>query len=54
MKNLKKQASSREDRFKKILFAISQYRIAKDDGFRDMLSRSQMYVDKWDEVVLAV
>jgi hypothetical protein len=52
MKNLKKQASSHEDRFRKTLFALSRCRIAEDDGFRDMLSRSQMHIDKWDEIAL--
>jgi hypothetical protein len=54
MKNLKKRASSREDRFPKILFALSRCRIAKDDDFGDMLSRSQMHIDERDEVALAV
>jgi hypothetical protein len=40
VKNLKKQASSREDHFKKTLFTLSQCRIAEDDGSRDLLSRS--------------
>jgi hypothetical protein len=40
MKNLKKQASSREDRFSKALFTLSWYMIAEDDGFGAMLSRS--------------
>jgi hypothetical protein len=53
MKNLKKRASSREDRFPKTLFALSRCRIAEDDGSGDLLSRSQMHVDERDEVVLA-
>jgi hypothetical protein len=51
--NLMKRASSREDRFPKILFALSRCRIAEDDGFRDLLSRLQMHVDGRDEVALA-
>jgi hypothetical protein len=54
VKNLKKQASSREDHFPKDLFTISQCRIVEDDGFGDLLSRSQMHVDERDEEVLAV
>jgi hypothetical protein len=50
VKNLKKQASSREDRFSKILFALSRCRITEDNGSGDLLSRSQMYVDERDEV----
>jgi hypothetical protein len=50
MKNLKKQASSREDRFPKNLFTLSRCKIAENDGFADPLSRSQIYVDEWDEV----
>jgi hypothetical protein len=53
VKNLKKQVSSSEDRFPKMLFTLSRCRIAEKDGFGDLLSRSQMHVDKWDEVVLA-
>ena len=53
MKNLKKRASSREDRFPKTLFALSRCRIAEDDGSGDLLSRSQMHVDERDEAVLA-
>jgi hypothetical protein len=52
MKNLKKRASSRDDRFPKTLFALSRCRIVEDDGSRDLLSRSQMHVDERDEVVL--
>jgi hypothetical protein len=51
MKNLKKRASSREDHFPKTLFALSWCRIAEDDGSRDLLPRSQIYVDEQDEVV---
>jgi hypothetical protein len=40
MKNLKKQASSREDCFSKTLFALSQCRITENDDFGDLLSRS--------------
>jgi hypothetical protein len=50
MKNLKKRASSHENRFPKTLFTLSWCRIAEDDGSGDMLSRSQMYVDEWDKV----
>jgi hypothetical protein len=50
VKNLKKRASSHEDRFPKTLFTLSRCRIAEDDGSGDMLSRSQMYVDEWDKV----
>jgi hypothetical protein len=52
MKNLKKQASSHEDRFQKTLFALSRCRITEDNGSRDLLSRSQMHVDEWNEVTL--
>jgi hypothetical protein len=51
--DLKKQASSREDRFPKTLFALSRCRITEHDGSRDLLSRSQMHIDEWDEVALA-
>jgi hypothetical protein len=44
--------SSSEDRFSKSLFTLSQCRIADDDGSGDLLSRSQMHVDEWDEVNL--
>jgi hypothetical protein len=53
MKNLKKRVSSHEDRFLKILFALSRCRIAEDDDFGDLLSRSWMHVDERDEVALA-
>jgi hypothetical protein len=52
MKNLKKRANSRDDRFPKTLFTLSRCRIAEDDGSRDLLSQSQMHVDERDEVVL--
>jgi hypothetical protein len=54
MKNLKKRASSHEDRFLKTLFAPSQCRIAEDDGSRDLLSQLQMHIDERDEVALVV
>jgi hypothetical protein len=54
MKNFKKQASSREYHFLKILFALSRCRIAEDDGSEDLLSRSQMHVDERGEVALVV
>jgi hypothetical protein len=53
MKNLKRRVRSREDRFPKILFALSRCRIAEDDGFGDLLSRLQMHVDERDKVALA-
>jgi hypothetical protein len=53
VKNLTKRASSREDYFPKTLFTLSRCRIAEDDGFRDLLSRSQMHIDERNEVVLA-
>jgi hypothetical protein len=53
VKNLKKRASSREDRFPKTLFDLSRCRITQDDGFTDLLSRLWMQVDEWDEQVLA-
>jgi hypothetical protein len=49
-----KRASSREDRFPKTLFAISQCRIAEDDSYVDLLSRSQMCINEQDEVASAV
>jgi hypothetical protein len=42
MKNLKKRASSNEDRFPKTLFALSRCRITEDDGFGDL--RSGLFV----------
>jgi hypothetical protein len=53
VKNLKKQASNRKDRFSKILFALPRCRIVEDDGFGDLLPRSQMHIDERDEVALA-
>jgi hypothetical protein len=53
MKNLMKRASSHEDRLLKTLFGLSRCRIAEDDGSRDLLSRSQIHIDEWDEVALA-
>jgi hypothetical protein len=53
MKNLKKQARSREDRFSKTLFAFSRCKIAEHDGSGDLLSQSQMHVDEQNEVALA-
>jgi hypothetical protein len=53
MINLEKQSSSHVERFPKTLFALSQCRIAKYNGFRDMLSWSQMHVDDQDEIGLA-
>jgi hypothetical protein len=38
----------------KTLFVISRCRIAEDNGFGDILSRSQMHADERDEVALAV
>jgi hypothetical protein len=32
------------------MFALSRCRIAEDDDFGDLLSRSQMHVDERDEV----
>jgi hypothetical protein len=52
VKNFTKRASSREDRFSKILFTLSRCRIAKNDDSRDLLSRSQMHIDERDEVAL--
>jgi hypothetical protein len=54
MKNLKKWASNREDHFPKTLFALSRCRITKNNGFRDLLFWSQMHVDEWDKIALAV
>jgi hypothetical protein len=50
MKNLKKRANSREDHFPKAIFTIFCCRIVEDDGFGDLLSRLEMYVDERDEV----
>jgi hypothetical protein len=54
MKNLKKWASSHEDYFLKILFTLSHYRIAKDNEFRDLLSRPLMHIDERGKLVLMV
>jgi hypothetical protein len=51
MKKLKKQASSGEDRFPKIFFALSQYMIVEDDDSGELLSQSLMHVDERDELV---
>jgi hypothetical protein len=53
VKNFTKRASSREDRFLKTLFALARCRIDKYGGSKDLLSRSQMHVDKQDEVASA-
>jgi hypothetical protein len=53
VKNFTKQASSHKDRFSKTVFILSRCRIAEDDGFRDLLSRSQMHVNERDKEVLA-
>jgi hypothetical protein len=54
VKNLMKRVSSREDRFPKTLFTLSRWcRIVEDDDFGDLLSQSQMHVDKRDEVASA-
>jgi hypothetical protein len=50
VKNLMKRVSSHEYRFPKTLFALSRCRITEDDDFRDLLSRSQIHIDEWDEV----
>jgi hypothetical protein len=52
MKNLKKPASSRKDRFAKTLFIISYCMIAEDNGFGELLFRSRMHVSERDEVAL--
>jgi hypothetical protein len=53
MMNLKKRSSSHIERFPKTLFTLSQYRIAEDDSFGDLLFRSQVHTDERDEVDLA-
>jgi hypothetical protein len=50
VKNLKKRASCREDRFPKTLFALFQCRITEDDASGDLLSRSHMHVDERGEI----
>jgi hypothetical protein len=52
VKNLMKQVSNREDCFSKTLFTLSRCRVAEDNGFGDLLSRSQMHVDERSEVAL--
>jgi hypothetical protein len=54
VKDLMKRASSREDYFPKTLFAPSRCRITEDDGSEDLVSQSQMHIDKRDEVASAV
>jgi hypothetical protein len=54
MKNLKKRASSYEDRFPKSLFALSCCKIVEDDSSGDLLFRSRMLVGERDEVALTV
>jgi hypothetical protein len=54
VKNLMKRVSSHEDCFPKNLFPLYRCRIAEDNGFRDLLSSSQMHVDERDEVASAV
>jgi hypothetical protein len=54
MKNLMKRASSHKDHFPNTLFTLSRCRITEDDGSGDLLSQSQMHIDKRDEEVLAV
>jgi hypothetical protein len=54
MTNLKKRSRSHVERFPKNSFALSQFRITKVDGSRDLFSRSQMHVDEHDEVALTV
>jgi hypothetical protein len=51
MTNLKKQSSSRVERYPKILFVLSRCMITEDDGSRDLYSWSQMHVYERDEVV---
>jgi hypothetical protein len=53
MKNLKKQASNRKDRFQKTLFSLYRCRIAEDNDSRDLLSQPRMHFDEQDEVGLA-
>jgi hypothetical protein len=51
MTNLKKQSSSRVERYPKILFVLSRCMITEDDGSRDLYSWSHMHVYERDEVV---
>jgi hypothetical protein len=53
VKNLKKGATSGEDRFPKTLCALFRCRIAEDDDSGDLPFRSQMHVDERDEVASA-
>jgi hypothetical protein len=50
---LEEASESHEDRFSKTLFILSQCKIVEVNSFGDPLSRSQMHVNKWDEVALA-
>jgi hypothetical protein len=50
VKNWTKRVSSHEYRFPKTIFALSWCRITDDVGSKDLLSRSQMHIDKRDEV----
>jgi hypothetical protein len=50
---LKKRSSSHIEHFLKTLFNFAWCKIAKDDGPRDQLSRSNVHVDDRDEVTLA-
>jgi hypothetical protein len=46
MNNMKKRARSREDRFPKTLFTLSQCRIVENDGSEDLLFQSQMHINE--------
>jgi hypothetical protein len=50
---LKKRWSSHIEHFLKILFNFAWCKIAKDDGPRGQLSRSNVHADDQDEVTLA-
>jgi hypothetical protein len=54
MTNLEKRSNSRVECFSKTLFVLSRCRIAEDDSFEDLLSRSQMHIDKRDEVAMTM
>jgi hypothetical protein len=54
MTNLEKRSSSHIERFLKTLFALSRWKMTEDGGFGDLLSRSQMHINDWDEVALPV
>jgi hypothetical protein len=54
MANLEKRSSSHIERFLKTLFALSRWKMTEDGGFGDLLSRSQMHINDWDEVALPV